>query len=90
MDDLANWRVGAIVDYVEADGVHCAAIVVSLGTGVTIGECELQVAVPGFGWRRVPKASYNPHQKMPGTWHWPEVRERGTNAPFYDPTTERK
>jgi hypothetical protein len=70
MDGLT---VGRIVHFIDLDGTHCAALITALGNDVALGQCELLVAIPKFGWRDIPSVYYNPHQKQPGTWHFIEV-----------------
>lgn len=69
---MEGLTVGRVVHYVIASGVHCAALIVSIGNDASLGECELQVAIPSFGWQTVLQAYFNPHQKPIGTWHWIE------------------
>ncbi len=71
-DILPGLQTGRTVHYVTADLFHCAAIITDLGQDVALGECELQVAIPQFGWQRVSTAYFDPHMKAPGTWHWIE------------------
>ncbi len=64
--------VGAIVHYVGRGKEHWAALVTALGEDEKLGEVELQVAEPYFGWRHILEAFYSPDVKQVGTWHFIE------------------
>ncbi|MGB8648866.1 MAG: hypothetical protein WCF84_26755 [Anaerolineae bacterium] len=61
-------KIGQIVEFVQEDGTHAAAIIAALGPDVSLGQVQLHVFAPDFGLRIVPSAFYaETHAR--GTWH---------------------